>query len=158
MENSFSSPTTRSRTAVSNESTKRRILLVDDEPDITMSISVLLESNGFEISSFNDSVLALTSFKPHYYDLVILDVKMPKVDGFELYNEIRKIDNLTKVCFITATDKTDYEGLRGSEQQSENHKKNSQLYCELRKDMFLQKPISNDDLVNEINKRTEIKY
>ena len=156
MRNRFSSQTTGSRTAFSNESIKRRILLVDDEPDITMSISVLLESNGFEISSYNDSVLALTSFKPNYYDLVILDVKMPKIDGFELYNKIRKIDKLTKVCFITATDKTDYKDLKVLEEQSENHKKNSQLYCELKKDMFLQKPISNNDLVNEINKRTEI--
>ena len=88
-----------------NKGGKKRILLVDDEPDIIMSISTVLESNGFEVTSYNDPVIALSSYKPHHYDLVILDVKMAKIDGFELYNEIKKIDNQTKVCFITATDK-----------------------------------------------------
>ena len=137
----------------SNKGGKKRILLVDDEPDITMSISTVLESNGFEVTSYNDPVIALSSYKPHHYDLVILDVKMAKIDGFELYDEIRKIDNQTKVCFITATDKNNYEGLKGPEGQSENYKEKVQLYCELKKNMFLQKPISNNDLVNEINKR-----
>jgi DNA-binding response OmpR family regulator len=89
--------------------------------------------------------------------LVVLDIKMPKIDGFEFYNEIRKTDNQTKVCFITATDKNNYEGLGGAERQSGDYKEKSQLYCELRKDMFLQKPISNDDLVNEITNRIRTK-
>jgi two-component system, OmpR family, response regulator ChvI len=66
---------------------KKRIFLVDDEPDITMTISVVLESKGFEVQSYNDPVSALSSFKPYHYDLIILDVKMPSMDGFELYNE-----------------------------------------------------------------------
>jgi len=130
---------------------------VDDEPDITISISAVLESNDLEVTSYNDPVLALSSFKPHHYDLVVLDIKMPKIDGFEFYNEIKKIDNQTKVCFITATDKNNYEGLGGAERQSGDYKEKSQLYCELRKDMFLQKPISNDDLVNEITNRIRTK-
>jgi two-component system, OmpR family, response regulator ChvI len=153
----LSNPTTSTRVTNSNRRGKKRILLVDDEPDITISISAVLESNDLEVTSYNDPVLALSSFKPHHYDLVMLDVKRPKIDGFELYNEIKKIDIQTKACFITATDKNNYEGLEGPERQSGDYKVKPQLYCELKKDMFLQKPISNDDLVNEINKRTRIK-
>ena len=149
----LSIPTISARVTNSNKGGKKRILLVDDEPDITISISAVLESNDLEVTSYNDPGLALSSFKPHHYDLVMLDVKMPKIDGFELYNEIKKIDNRTKVCFITATDKNNYEGLEGPEGQIGDYKQKPQLYCELKKDMFLQKPISNDDLVNEINKR-----
>ena len=152
----LSVPTISTRVTNSNKGRKKRILLVDDEPDITISISAALESKGLEVTSYNDPILALSSFKPHHYDLVMLDLKMPKIDGFELYNEIRKIDNLTKVCFITAADKNNYEGLEGPERQFGDYKEKLQLYCELKKDMFLQKPISNDDLVNEINKRIRI--
>jgi CheY-like chemotaxis protein len=140
--------------ANSDKGGKKRILIVDDELDITMSISVVLESNGLEVTSYNDPMLALSSFKPHCYDLAIIDVKMPKIDGFELYNEIKKIDSQTKVCFITATDKNN---LVESDRQSGDYEEKLQLYCELRKDMFLQKPISNDDLVDEINKRIRTK-
>jgi CheY-like chemotaxis protein len=97
-------------------------------------------------------IISLLDNGPLYYDLVILDVKMPKIDGFELYNEIRKTDNQAKICFITAADKTNYESLREPEQQLADREETTQQYCALRKDMFLQKPISNDDLVNEINK------
>jgi DNA-binding response OmpR family regulator len=78
MGHSLSRPTISSRTTASNKSRKRRILIVDDEPDITMAISIILETNGFEVSSYNDPVLALSSFRPLYYDLVILDVRCLK--------------------------------------------------------------------------------
>jgi CheY-like chemotaxis protein len=157
MGNRLSIPTISARVTNSYKGGKKRILLVDDEPDITISIRAVLESNDLEVTSYNDPVIALSSYKPRHYDLVMLDVKMPKIDGFELYNEIKKIDNQTKVCFITATDKNNYEDLEGQEQQSADYKEKPQLYCELKKDMFLQKPISNDDLVNEINKRIRTK-
>lgn len=158
MGHSLSAPTVSSRVPDRNKSRKKRILVVDDEPDTTMAISIILENNGFEISSYNDPLLALSSFRPRYYNLVILDVKMPKIDGFKLYNEIRKTDNQTNVCFITATDKNNYESLGEPIQQAGDHKETSQQYCALRKDMFLQKPISNADLVNEISKRININF
>jgi DNA-binding response OmpR family regulator len=84
------------------DKTGKRILHVDDEPDTTMAISIVLETDGFKVDSFNDPVLALSSFRSHYYDLAILDVKMPAMDGFELYGMIKNIDNQANVCFITA--------------------------------------------------------
>ena len=90
-----------------NNKKKKRILRVDDEQDITFALGIGLEDNGFVVDSFNDPLLALQSFKEKRkendpYDLALLDIKMPKMNGFELYNEIRKIDDKIKVCFITA--------------------------------------------------------
>ena len=72
------------------KSIQRRILLVDDEPDITLSFNIVLEDNGFVVDAFNDPLLALSSFKQGIYDLALLDIKMPKMNGFELCGEIKK--------------------------------------------------------------------
>jgi two-component system, OmpR family, response regulator ChvI len=81
-----------------------RILLVDDEPDVVLGFEICLEDNGFEVDSFNDPILALSSFKQGLYSLALLDIRMPKLNGFELYREIRKIDDKVKICFMTAFD------------------------------------------------------
>jgi DNA-binding response OmpR family regulator len=78
---------------------KRKILVVDDEPDITFTLSSILNERGFEVMSFNDSLLTLRRLKPRYYELVILDIRMPKMDGFELYRAIKRKDNHAKVLF-----------------------------------------------------------
>ena len=64
-----------------------RVLVVDDEPDIITLFELALRDSGFEVDSFNDPLVPLSNFKPCYYDLVILDIKMPKIDGFELCAE-----------------------------------------------------------------------
>jgi DNA-binding response OmpR family regulator len=81
---------------------KRRLLSVDDEQDITSILCSVLEESGFEVVSFNEPLLALQHFKPRYYHLAILDIKMPDMNGFELYRHIRKKDKRVKVCFLTA--------------------------------------------------------
>jgi two-component system, OmpR family, response regulator ChvI len=68
-------------------------LLVDDEPDIIGILKVGLEDNGFKVDAFTDPELALSNFKSGVYDLLLLDVRMPKLNGFELYEQIKKIDN-----------------------------------------------------------------
>ena len=80
----------------------KKILIVDDEPDITESFGLALEDSGFEVDKYNDPAIALASFKPNVYNLLILDIKMPKMDGFELYDKIKKIDKNVKVFFISA--------------------------------------------------------
>jgi DNA-binding response OmpR family regulator len=120
---------------------RNKILLVDDEPDITTSIEATLQIAGFTVHTYQDPLIALSKFKPGYYDLVILDIKMPEMNGFELYAEMRKIDKQVKFCFITAGEMY-YDKVRVEEEQ----------YCKLDTERFLQKPISNTDLVNRIYK------
>jgi DNA-binding response OmpR family regulator len=122
-----------------------KVLIADDEPDINMSFKLTLEGAGFIVDVYNDPLIALSKFKPSYYDLVILDIKMPKMNGFELYTEIQKIDNRVKVCFITAGEIYYNEVRKGKGKEEEE-------YCKLDEERFLQKPISNVDLVNRINK------
>jgi DNA-binding response OmpR family regulator len=82
----------------------RRILAVDDNPDISLTVKEGLEASGlFQVDTFNDPELALSSFKPGQYDLALLDFRIPKMYGHELYDEMKKIDSKVKVCFMTAT-------------------------------------------------------
>jgi DNA-binding response OmpR family regulator len=110
----------------------KRILIVDDEPDITSSLKIGLEYNEgdeFKVDTFNDSIEALLNYKTGHYDLLLLDIKMPEMDGFDLYHEIKKIDDNVKIFFLTASEMY-YENFR------------TKQYCELDKNMFLRKPIS----------------
>lgn len=122
---------------------KNKILLVDDEPDLTQVSTLSLEYYGFRVDSFNDPQEALSKYEPGSYDLVILDIKMPKMDGFELYHEIKKKDNNARVCFLTASELY-YEEFRKKE------------YCALDKNLFIRKPIENEELVREIQKIIKI--
>jgi DNA-binding NtrC family response regulator len=126
---------------LTRQGTKGRILVVDDEPDITLTLEAGLEIVGlFDVDTFNDPESALNSFKPDYYSLVLIDIMMPKMDGFQLYESLKKIDPDVKACFLTASEM--YYGVhRGVE------------HCALNEDVFLQKPISNDDLIKEVNKK-----
>jgi two-component system, OmpR family, response regulator ChvI len=119
------------------EPNKRRILVVDDEPDITSIFKISLEYNGFEVDAYNDPILALSNFKAAFYGLMLLDIKMPGMTGFELYKEIMKIDNKVKVCFVTAYDLS-YDEFR-------------QQLPTLNAKCFLRKPILIPDLVKRID-------
>jgi two-component system, OmpR family, response regulator ChvI len=87
-------------------------LIVDDDVEITNSFSLALEDSGsYEVDTYNDPLVALSNYRPHSYDLLLLDIRMPKMDGFELYQEIKKMDTQVKVCFISAYD-VEYTALR----------------------------------------------
>ena len=121
-----------------NEEIKRkRILVVDDESDLTLFYRMSLEYHGFEVETFNDPRKALSNFKTDYYHLIILDIKMPNMDGFELYTELRKRDKKAKVCFLTASELY-YKEFRMKE------------YTALDKSLFIRKPIGNEDMIKEI--------
>jgi DNA-binding response OmpR family regulator len=110
-------------------------LIVDDESDIILPIKIGLEDNGFEVDAFNEPLLALSNFKANSYDLVILDIKMPDMNGFELYREMRKIDEKIKV-FFTATE-TYYEDLKA-------------IFPTIDKKQFIIKPFAIEDLEEQI--------
>jgi DNA-binding response OmpR family regulator len=121
-----------------NEEIKRkRIMVVDDESDLTLFYRMSLEYHGFEVETFNDPRDALSNFKTAYYDLIILDIKMPGMDGFELYTEIRKKDKKVEICFLTASELY-YKEFRMKE------------YSALDKSLFIRKPIGNEEMLKEI--------
>jgi two-component system, OmpR family, response regulator ChvI len=117
---------------------KNRILLVDNEPDIALAFKIGLEDNGFVVDAFNDPILALSSFKQGLYSLVLLDIKMPKMNGFELYREVRKLDGKVKICFMTAFD-------------LESEKLKEVLpTLDSEKPIVIRKPITIDDLIARV--------
>ncbi len=117
----------------------KRVLLVDDEPDLNLTLKMVLEENGFKVDSFTDPLSALENFKGEtagIYELLILDMKMPGVNGFELYRQIKKIDDKVKVCFLTAS-VMDYEQFR------------KELFPALDNNCHIQKPIENEVLMKD---------
>ena len=119
--------------------TNKKILFVDDEPDIIYSIKRVLEANGFVVDSYTDPILALSNFKPRLYDLLILDIKMPKMSGLELYQKMKEIDSNVKICFLTASELF-YEEYRRLD-----------AYPRLDKAYFVQKPFRAEQLIRKIN-------
>jgi two-component system catabolic regulation response regulator CreB/two-component system response regulator ChvI len=80
----------------------KRILIVDDEPDITFTWKTALEDEGFMVDTFNDPILALSNFKANSYDLLLIDIRMSRMGGFDFYRQIREKDKEVRACFITA--------------------------------------------------------
>src|SRR3569833_38744 len=119
----------------------KKILVVDDEPDITFSIKLVLETNGFaSVDIFNDpaDVISKYSNQPRtMYDLLIIDILMPRMNGFELYEKIKKIDNNAKVCFISAY-RLYFEAIR-------------EMYPGYEVDCFMNKPFENEDLLRKVS-------
>ena len=118
----------------------KKILLVDDEPDITFTIKSMLNDNGFQIYTFNDPITPLKLYRSNFYDLVILDIKMPKMDGFELYIKIREKDPKVKICFLTAIATFDQEF----------RKVRSEVGRIIAEECFIQKPITTEDLIRKL--------
>jgi DNA-binding response OmpR family regulator len=118
----------------------KKILLADDEPDITFTIKLILKEIGFQIDTFNDPIAALKSYRTNFYDLVILDIKMPRMDGCELYNIIREQDTQVKICFLTAIARFN----------EEFRKIRLALGKAINEDYFIQKPIKTEDLIRKL--------
>ncbi|HET7148719.1 MAG TPA: response regulator [Candidatus Nitrosopolaris sp.] len=87
----------------------QRILLVDDDADISNLFRLSLERDGFVVDTFNDPLLALFNYKAGAYDLLLLDIKMPNMNGFELFQKIKSLDDKVKVCFVTAFEESNIE-------------------------------------------------
>ena len=118
---------------------KKRILVVDDEQDVGDSIKIVLNNYGFDVDSFTDAIEALKNFKPDFYDLVILDIKMPEANGFELYDKFKSKDAHIKALFLTALG--DVEAYSTP---------SSKVYPVMGERHFAKKPISNSDLLEQV--------
>lgn len=115
-----------------------RIMLVDDEPDIALAFKIGLEDSGFVVDAFNEPKVAFSSFKRDFYDLLLLDIKMPKLDGIEFYHRMKDVDKKVKVCFITASEIYYYEKIA------------KEVFPQLGVRRLFRKPIKIEDLVRAI--------
>jgi CheY-like chemotaxis protein len=118
---------------------KKRILIVDDERDAGVAIKIVLEEYGFDVDFFTNPLEALKNFRPDFYDLVILDIKMPEINGFELYDKFKSKDAKIKTLFLTAL--SDVEAYSTQ---------SSKAYPIMGERHFAKKPISNDDLLQQV--------
>jgi DNA-binding response OmpR family regulator len=119
---------------------KKKVMIVDDELDLSLLLKTLLEENNFKVDWYTDPVLALNKFKRNFYDLLLLDIKMPKMNGFELYRELKKIEKRVKVCFLTAlTELYEYDKFKEEVSPKEDER------------YFIPKPIENEDLIKRVN-------
>jgi DNA-binding response OmpR family regulator len=132
----FSRETESNRQQVQKNKRIKRILLVDDEHDVNLTIRIVLEDNGFKVDSFTDASQALENFTAGLYDLVILDVILP-TNGFSLYEKIKKLDDKVTICFLTATDKAYYEFLK-------------KHYPSINENCVIHKPVDNESLLRII--------
>ena len=107
-------------------------------------LKMTLERAGFRVDTFNDPVLALKSYKSHMYDLVILDVIMPEMDGLELYTQLKRKDSGINACFLTASSEPYREELL------------KEKYNQLSKDLFLEMPLPTSEIIREVKKRMQI--
>jgi two-component SAPR family response regulator len=104
---------------------------------IFVTLANVLEDNRIVVHTFDDPVLALENFRKELYDSLILDIKMEKMNGLELYRETKRIDIKVKVCFLAVT-KLNYGAF-------------IDVLSDLKENQFIQKPIQNKDLIKIIN-------
>ena len=116
-------------------SSNKKILLVDDDKDIALSFNLALQHNDFLVDVFTNPIEALAKFKPGFYKMALIDLRMPEMDGIELFKKIREIDKKIKICFLTAYD-WDNQQIKDLSEH------------------FIKKPISIDGLVKIV--KTEI--
>ena len=128
---------------MNKKKSNNRILLVDNEPDIALAFKIGLEDNGFVVNAFNDPEIASANFKDGLYDLLLLDIKMPKMDGIEFYQQMKEIDKKVKVCFITASEIHYYENFT------------KELLHTLGVRRLIRKPIKIEDLVKDLKQELE---
>jgi DNA-binding NtrC family response regulator len=120
-------------------SRKIKLFLVDDEPDVISSFKIGLEAYGYMVDAFTDPELALVNFRPNTYHLLLLDINMPKMDGFKLFQQIEKKDPKAKVFFVTAYD-TYFEAFK-------------EIFPDLDIGSFVRKPISIEKLAKQIESK-----
>ena len=113
-----------------------RILVVDDEPDIAKVLKIGLGKEGYHVDAFTDSREALSHFKPDYYDVLLLDIRMEPMNGFELSRELLRRDSKPKVCFMTAFE------VDLSESKI--------VFPSLRVDAFIRKPFTTTEIIKLI--------
>jgi DNA-binding response OmpR family regulator len=120
----------------------KKILVVDDDEDIAISVKKGLMRKGFDVDMYTDPQKALAEFKAETYDLLLLDIRMPKINGFQLYREIIRKDSKVRVCFLTAFE--------------EYREEFNKAFPELDDDRFIKKPTDLTSLADRLARELEI--
>ena len=118
-------------------------MIVDDENDINLLFKMVLEDKGYKVDTFNDPLVALQNFTDGAYDLLLLDMLMPNMNGFELYQKIRMIDDKVKICLLTASG-INHEEFKKKADSTTTTTMNSTENC------FFIKPIENEELIKRV--------
>ena len=140
--NSLTEPTGLQKEKTTNDKAfSKTVLIVDDDSDMTSIFSLGLQDEGFEVYSYNDPLDALSQFRPNFYDLLLIDINMPKMDGIELSNKILELDANVKICLVTAGE-SNIEVLR-------------ELFPTRSIGCFINKPVSIEYLVRRVNAELE---
>ena len=133
--------TTISTPSPSQTVSHNRILVVDDDPDIGTLFKITLERVGLAVDVFNDPLMALSSYKAGIYDLLLLDIRMLGMNGLELCQKIKDVDDKVKACFVTAYDE-------------EYQKDLGILFPKLKEvDCFIRKPIESQKLTRIVRSK-----
>jgi DNA-binding response OmpR family regulator len=119
---------------------RRNLLIVDDDSDVTSVLRIGLERRGMAVTALNDPMEAIEAVKKQHYDLIITDIGMPKMSGFDLYREIRKNNESLPICFLSSFEISDTEF--------------DQIFPATKAHIFMKKPISFADLTAKIDELT----
>ncbi len=123
-------------TTIEEKRLSKVVLIVDDDPDMTSIFSLGLQDEGFEVYTYNDPLEVLSQFRPNFYDLLLVDISMPKMNGIDLSRQLLELDPNVKICFITAGE-ANIEVLR-------------ELYPTRGIGCFIRKPVTIDQLVRRV--------
>lgn len=140
--------TEQNQTNTITNATSKRVMVIEGDQDVGFLFKLVLEEfiSRLKVDLFQDPFVALENFRPGLYDLVLIDIVNPKINGFELYYKIKKHDGKVKICLLTEFEIGHYEEIT------------KELLFELnaKKKYFIRKPISNEDLIKQIKEVLEI--
>jgi DNA-binding response OmpR family regulator len=139
---SLTEPTGSQKEKITNNTAfSKTVLIIDDDPDVTTVFGLGLQDEGFDVYTYNDPLEALSQFRPNFYDLLLIDINMPKMNGIDLSIRILELDTNVKICFVTAGD-ANIEVLR-------------ELYPTRSIGCYIKKPVTIENLVRRVKAELE---
>lgn len=120
----------------------RRVMIVENNDDINITFKLVLSKSDprLRIYSFNECIEALQEFQPNFYDLIIIDIMIPKINGIRFYDIVRGLDDRVKICYLTTIHKDVIK----------------KAYPEVERVSLLKMPVTNEELVKTTKEILEL--